>query len=364
MVNIRLKNVSKSFAETTVIDDISLDIEPGEFIVFLGPSGCGKSTLLRMIAGLESVGKGEIWIGDRRVDNLPAGERDIAMVFQHYALYPHMTVRENMAFGLRNVGVEKNEIDRRLADASKMLEIEALMERKPAAISGGQKQRVAIGRAIVKEPKLFLFDEPLSNLDAALRVRTRIEIAQLHRRVETAMIFVTHDQIEAMTLANRIVVINNHGIEQVGTPLEIYTRPATEFVAGFVGTPAMNLIPATLATPEDGFASVQLPDGSTVQSKIKTIELKPGDSCKFGIRAESIKVCPPASGDCNGRVNFVERLGDRTLVYVEIADNHTVIAEDIGLSKVQVDENIGIQFQAGSIHLFTKHAAYHADETA
>src|SRR5277367_6515436 len=216
-----------------------------EFVVVLGPSGCGKSTLLRGIAGLETIDSGEIEIDGKRVDHLPPGKRGVAMVFQSYALYPHMTVFENMAFGLGNVGVARAEIERRITDAARMLEMEHLLRRKPAELSGGQRQRVAIGRAIVKDPKVSMFDEPLSNLDAALRSRTRQEIASLHRRIRTAMIFVTHDQTEAMTLADRIVVMNQQRIEQVGTPLEVYGNPATEFVATFIGSPAMNILPVT-----------------------------------------------------------------------------------------------------------------------
>src|SRR5690606_4127563 len=231
---VSLVNLAKSFGGTPVIRDFSLEIRPHEFIVFLGPSGCGKSTLLRLVAGLETLDAGEIHIDGRRVDGLKPGERGVAMVFQHYALYPHMTVRENMAFGLRNLSVPRDQADRRVAQAADMLEIADLLERKPGQISGGQRQRVAIGRAIVKEPRLFLFDEPLSNLDAALRVRTRLEIAQLHQRVDASTIFVTHDQVEAMTLADRIVVMRDGRVEQIGTPMEIYDRPATEFVASFV----------------------------------------------------------------------------------------------------------------------------------
>ncbi|MCW5722876.1 MAG: ATP-binding cassette domain-containing protein, partial [Devosia sp.] len=239
MADIVLDEVSKSYGGVNVLENVSMHIRSGEFIVFLGPSGCGKSTLLRMIAGLEAVNSGQIHIGDKRVDQLPPNQRGVAMVFQNYALYPHMSVRDNMSFGLQNIGTAKAEIARRVEDAARMLEIGALLERRPSQLSGGQRQRVAIGRAIVREPKAFLLDEPLSNLDAGLRVRTRVELAQLHRRIGTTMIFVTHDQTEAMTLASRIVVMNNRRIEQIGTPMEVYSRPATRFVAAFVGSPAM-----------------------------------------------------------------------------------------------------------------------------
>jgi multiple sugar transport system ATP-binding protein len=369
VTDIEIINVSKAFGSTKVIDSVSLGIRANEFVVFLGPSGCGKSTLLRMIAGLESVDSGEIRIGGRRVDGLPPGERDVAMVFQHYALYPHMTVRENMSFGLRNIRMDAAEIARRVAAAAKMLEIEHLLDRKPAQISGGQRQRAAIGRAIVKEPKLFLFDEPLSNLDAALRVRTRLEIAQLHQRVAAAIIFVTHDQVEAMTLAQRIVVMNNQRIEQVGTPMEIYSRPATAFVAGFVGTPAMNFIPVERvsgvngADGAEGFAHVKLPDGSTIATRIEN-RLLPDRSLKLGIRAEAARVCAPERGITQGRARFVERLGDRTLVYVQLSDGAPIVGEDAGMSRVAVGDTVGLQLDAAAAHLFDSERGYHATDGA
>jgi multiple sugar transport system ATP-binding protein len=363
VTDIEIINVSKAFGSTKVIDDVSLGVRPNEFMVFLGPSGCGKSTLLRMIAGLESVDSGEIRIGGRRVDALPPGERGVAMVFQHYALYPHMTVRENMSFGLRNVRMDAAEITRRVAAAAKMLEIGHLLERRPAQISGGQRQRVAIGRAIVKEPKLFLFDEPLSNLDAALRVRTRLEIAQLHQRVDAAIIFVTHDQVEAMTLAQRIVVMNNQRIEQVGTPMEIYSRPATTFVAGFVGTPAMNFIAVERLEAANGFARVRLPDGSTVETRVAASAL-PDRSFKLGIRAEAARICASERGTTQGRARFVERLGDRTLVYVQLSDGTTVVGEDAGMSRVAVGDAVGLQIDAAAAHLFDAERGYHAQPEA
>jgi multiple sugar transport system ATP-binding protein len=329
-------------------------------MVFLGPSGCGKSTLLRMIAGLESVDSGEIRIGGRRVDQLPPGERRVAMVFQHYALYPHMTVRDNMSFGLRNVGISADEITKRVAQAASMLEIEHLLERKPGQISGGQKQRVAIGRAIVKEPQLFLFDEPLSNLDAALRVRTRLEIAQLHQRVESAIIFVTHDQVEAMTLAHRIVVMNNQRIEQIGTPMEIYSRPATAFVATFVGSPAMNFSAAEVRSARAGHATVQLGDGSVIDTHVEAASLPAGKPLRLGIRAENIEVCAPGDGSAIGSAKFVERLGDRTLIYTDLGGAGTFVAEDIGMSRVAIGDRIGLRFDGSAAHLFDDERGYHA----
>jgi multiple sugar transport system ATP-binding protein len=361
IADIELRNVTKKFGDTTVIDDVSLRVGRDEFLVFLGPSGCGKSTLLRMIAGLESVDEGEIWIDGKRVDRLAPGERRVAMVFQHYALYPHMSVRENMSFGLRNVHIAAAEIARRVAEAARMLEIEELLERKPGEISGGQRQRVAIGRAIVKEPRLFLFDEPLSNLDAALRVRTRLEIAQLHRRIAAAIIFVTHDQLEAMTLAHRIVVMNQRRIEQIGTPMEIYSRPATAFVASFVGTPAMNFAPAQLAGSGDAFATVTLPDGARIGTRIAADVLPSGKPLRFAIRAESITLVPAAEGATRGVIRFVERLGDRTLVYVRLDDGTTLVAEDAGMSRARIEDVVGLQFDPAAAHLFDDERGYHAD---
>ena len=261
-MSLQIRNVRKVFGATPVLDNLSLSVEAREFIAFLGPSGSGKSTLLRIIAGLETADAGEIWLEDRRIDGLPPGERGVAMVFQHYALYPHMTVRENMAFGLRNARVPKDEIESRVTDAARVLEIEVHLDKKPGQLSGGQRQRVAIGRAIVKQPKLFMLDEPLSNLDAALRMRTRVELAQLRQKVDAAVIMVTHDQAEAMTLADRIVVMNDRTIQQVGPPMEIYERPANVFVAQFVGSPAMTLLPARLTEDDGQNATLRLGDGA------------------------------------------------------------------------------------------------------
>ena len=266
-----LRRVAKRYGATEVMRDLSLQIDDGEFAVFLGPSGCGKSTLLRMVAGLETLSEGEIHLGNRRIDSLPPGERGVAMVFQNYALYPHMTVRENMAFGLRNVGTAPGSIAAKIAEAARMLEIEHLLERKPVALSGGQRQRVAIGRAIVKQPELFLFDEPLSNLDAALRSRTRVELARLHQSMRSTIVFVTHDQMEAMTLATQIVVLNAGRIEQIGTPAEIYGRPRTLFVAGFIGSPSMNFLPVVSVEEEGGRAVALLGNGSRVVTSMALV---------------------------------------------------------------------------------------------
>ncbi|MFC4845530.1 ABC transporter ATP-binding protein [Hephaestia sp. GCM10023244] len=345
-----LDGVSKRYGATTVIDRLSLTIGAGEFVVFLGPSGCGKSTLLRMIAGLESVDGGEIRIGERRVDRLPPGDRGVAMVFQNYALYPHMSVRENMAFGLRNARVPADEIERRVAAAADALEIATLLDRKSTQLSGGQQQRVAIARAIVKQPELFLLDEPLSNLDAALRMRTRLEIAQLHQRLGTTMIFVTHDQVEAMTLADRIVVLNQGGIEQVGSPMDIYLTPRTEFVASFVGSPRINLLPVTVE-PAGARARARLANGATVDTAVATADLPTG-TMTLGLRPECIRPAALDGAPLAARVQVVERLGERTLLHVALDDGTPIVAEDGGLSAVRPGDRIGLAVQPDRAHLF------------
>ncbi|APG84022.1 ABC transporter ATP-binding protein [Sinorhizobium americanum] len=348
--HIEIRNVSKRYGSLTVLDGLSLTIKANEFIVFLGPSGCGKSTLLRMIAGLDSVDDGTISINGERIDNLPPGQRDIAMVFQSYALYPHMTVADNMAFGLRNIGLPAEVISARVAEAARMLEIGHLLERKPGQLSGGQRQRVAIGRAIVKEPKAFLFDEPLSNLDAALRVRTRVELAQLRNRVRSTMIFVTHDQIEAMTLADRIVVMNNRKIEQIGTPMEIYSRPASRFVATFVGSPTMNFLPIGLSG-ENGFARARLPDGTELQTAIRLDGIN-GSEHSLGIRAEAVKLANGTAATTTGKVEVIERLGDRTLLYTRLEGGSVIIAEDVGNSRVAIGDEVALALDGARTHLF------------
>lgn len=359
MSDIVLEEVSKSFGAVSVLDRVSMHIESGEFIVFLGPSGCGKSTLLRMIAGLEEVSSGEIHLGGERVDQLPPNARGVAMVFQNYALYPHMTVRDNMSFGLQNVGTPKSEIARRVEDAARMLEISQLLARKPAQLSGGQRQRVAIGRAIVRDPKAFLLDEPLSNLDAGLRVRTRLELAQLHHRLKATMIFVTHDQTEAMTLASRIVVMNDRKIEQIGTPMEVYARPKTRFVASFVGSPAMNFIPVESVTDAGGRAVFTFPGQGPVPTSVPFAGL-PREKLTFGIRAEAARISTYGSG-LEGVADVVERLGERTLVYTRLADGTTLVAEDKSVSLIQPGDTVHVTFDGNAAMVFDDSGkAYHA----
>ncbi len=358
MAGVELSGVSKRFGDVSVIDNVSLEIAQGEFVVFLGPSGCGKSTLLRLVAGLEQLDEGAILIDGNRVDNLPPGKRDVAMVFQHYALYPHMTVRDNLAFGLRNTGVSEDEIGGRIATAVEKLEIGDFLQRRPGQLSGGQKQRVAIARAIVKQPKLFLFDEPLSNLDAALRARTRIELAQLHQQLRTTMIFVTHDQVEAMTLADRIVVINERRIEQIGTPMEVYRRPATSFVASFVGTPKINLVPVTAANA-GGLAAARMPDGTLLETTIPWDEALARDGATLGLRPENVRITGATQGQAPATARVVERLGERTIVYAALADGTLLTTEDRGDSTVQPGDEVGLAIDGNAAHLFAADGTGH-----
>jgi ABC-type sugar transport system ATPase subunit len=314
MAQVSLKGVNKSFGATHVIKDVDLEIEKGEFVVFVGPSGCGKSTLLRLIAGLETLSSGEIVIADRAIMDLPPSKRGIAMVFQSYALYPHMTVFHNMAFSLELQGVPKKEIAERVESAAKILQMEHLLSRRPAALSGGQRQRVAIGRAIVRNPDVFLFDEPLSNLDAALRHETRVEIAKLHTQLAATTIYVTHDQVEAMTLADKIVVLKDGEVMQVGSPMDLFNRPATEFVAGFLGSPKMNFFDGTLADVSDDGATAGFQGNGIDAANLRLVSSakKPGDAARIGIRPQHLVLDP--KGPIVGTVALVERLGTETVM--------------------------------------------------
>jgi multiple sugar transport system ATP-binding protein len=352
VIGLALKGISKRFGNTVVLDNVSLDVGANEFLVVLGPSGCGKSTLLRAIAGLESIDSGAIEIDGERVDHLPPGKRGVAMVFQSYALYPHMTVRENISFGLNNVGVGRPEIERRVAEVARILEMQPLLDRLPAELSGGQRQRVAIGRAIVKEPKVFMFDEPLSNLDAALRSRTRQEIANLHRRIRKTTVFVTHDQTEAMALADRIVVMNRQRIEQVGTPSEIYGNPATLFVATFVGAPAMNVLPVARVHAEQTGQRVKLGDGTEIDTAVPVAALTMGGPIRIGLRPESVRLCAPGEGLTEAKVDFAEFMGDKTLVYLSLVDESRLVALADASFTTRPGEALGIQFDRAAIHLF------------
>ena len=324
MANVELREVRKQYGTTEVIHGVDLHVESGEFVVFVGPSGCGKSTLLRMIAGLESISGGEIRIGNTRVNEMPPRERDIAMVFQDYALYPHKTVRDNMAFGLRLRKFPKDVVESRVNDAAATLQIGHLLDRLPRALSGGQRQRVAMGRAIVRQPKAFLFDEPLSNLDALLRNEVRVEIKKLHRRLQETVIYVTHDQVEAMTLADRIVVLEAGRIGQVGTPDEIYNHPKDRFVAGFIGSPPMNFLPA--AVERDG-TSVALRVAETQSIALPSVLAErwagySGRKTEFGIRPENLRLTGSGSNwpTLDVEVEVVEPLGAENLVTLKLGD--------------------------------------------
>ena len=317
MTALTLTNIKKSYGNVEVLHGIDLTIEQGEFIVFVGPSGCGKSTLLRMIAGLESISGGTLEIAGEVVNDIPPAERGIAMVFQSYALYPHMTVYDNMAFGMRIARLPKQEIDRRVREAATILQLDDYLDRLPKALSGGQRQRVAIGRAICRDPKVFLFDEPLSNLDAALRVATRVEIAKLAKSMpETTMIYVTHDQVEAMTLADRIVVLSKGYIEQVGAPLDLYKNPRNVFVAKFIGSPSMNIIPAEAEAAGEQ-TKVKLMGGRSVTVPIRTPDSAKGAKCQFGVRPEDLRVATNGACLIEGQVSVVEALGEVTMIHIE-----------------------------------------------
>jgi len=349
---VQLTGVQKAFGDVQVLRDIDLEVRDGEFMVFVGPSGCGKSTLLRVIAGLEDVTGGTLKIGDRVVNDVPPAERGIAMVFQSYALYPHMDLYENMAFGLKLAKLPKAEIDGAVKNAARILHIEHLLQRKPKDLSGGQRQRVAIGRAIVRKPEVFLFDEPLSNLDAALRVKMRYEFAKLHEELKTTMVYVTHDQVEAMTLADRIVVLSAGRIEQVGSPLDLYEHPDNLFVAGFIGSPKMNFLEGVIAQADAQSATVQLTGGAAVRCLVDAAAAKSGDKVTLGIRPEHFAV----AGSENAlacRVTFVETLGSSTVAYCDFPGvAEPLTCELDGRVRPRTGEAITLSVPAACTYLF------------
>jgi len=351
MSDVTLAAVRKSFGATEVLHGIDLEVKDGEFVVFVGPSGCGKSTLLRIIAGLEKVTRGEISIAGRKVNDMPPAERKIAMVFQSYALYPHMNVYRNMAFGLKFTELGKQEADRRVRHAAEILQLTPYLNRKPRDLSGGQRQRVAIGRAIVREPTVFLFDEPLSNLDAALRINTRIEIAKLHRELKATTIYVTHDQVEAMTLASKIVVINEGRIEQVGAPLDLYHRPANLFVAGFIGSPKMNFITGSVAAAGPEGVTVAAADGRVVLP-VKAEGAKVGEAVTVGIRPEHMLEGEDEGLRLVGTVDAVEHLGESSFVYLHLDDGTDIIVRSPGDSPAEPATRFIGTAPAAAIHLF------------
>ena len=347
--SLSLKGLVKRFGGTQVIHGVSFDVADGEFVVFVGPSGCGKSTLLRMICGLETVSEGEVRIGDERVNDLPAARRGLALVFQSYALYPHMTVYQNMAFGLENLGMPKAEIATRVGEAARMLRLDDYLQRKPTALSGGQRQRVAIGRAIVREPRIFLFDEPLSNLDAELRVGMRTELADLHRRLGTTMIYVTHDQVEAMTMADKIVVLRAGLVEQVGPPLELYNHPRNRFVAGFIGSPQMNFLEGRVAAADGSGLTVDLPGLGRLSTRASSNQVAPGDKVSIGIRPEHIRAGHEGENNLTGAVAGIEQLGG--LSYVRLADPNITI-QIPGQTRLASGEPTPIHFPIEALHVF------------
>ncbi len=329
MADLSLKGVNKAFGTVHVLHDINLDVKDGEFVVFVGPSGCGKSTLLRLVAGLEKVTSGDIFIGGRRVNDVPPAERKIAMVFQSYALYPHMTVYRNMAFGLKFTRADKAEVDQRVRGAAEILQLTPYLNRRPRDLSGGQRQRVAIGRAIVREPAVFLFDEPLSNLDAALRINTRIEIAKLHRSLKATTVYVTHDQVEAMTLASKIVVINQGRIEQVGAPLDLYHRPANVFVAGFIGSPKMNFVTGRV-TGIDGKMTIDADVGGSTTLPLAEAKVAVGEKVILGVRPEHLIEGESDGLRLSGEVDAVEHLGESSLIHMHLDDDTILVARTPG----------------------------------
>ena len=346
MAQVDFRNVRKSYGTLEVIHGVNVTVTDGEFVVIVGPSGCGKSTLLRMVAGLEPITAGEIAIGERVVNDLEPKDRDIAMVFQNYALYPHMSVHENMAYGLKIRKFTRHDIDERVKRAAGILELGALLDRKPRQLSGGQRQRVAMGRAIVREPAVFLFDEPLSNLDAKLRVQMRFEIQKLHRRLATTSLYVTHDQVEAMTLANRMIVMNAGRAEQIGTPMQVYEDPQTQFVAGFIGSPAMNFVPGMLR----GGGRIALEHGGGVRTNAAAGAAGDG-AVTVGIRPEHLELATPETAVLNGQVEMVEQLGADMLIHLAHGP-HTILARLPHGAQPDIGSTVHFAAPASRIFLF------------
>ena len=347
MSEVKIEKLCKSYGPVDVLKDIDLTVEDGNFVVLVGPSGCGKSTLLRTIAGLEPITSGNVKIGGKQVNDLPPAQREIAMVFQSYALYPHKNVYNNMAFGLKFARTPKAEIDQRVSEAARILQLEPLLKRRPRELSGGQRQRVAIGRAIVRKPQVFLFDEPLSNLDAALRINTRIEIAKLHKLLKATIVYVTHDQVEAMTLADKIVVMNGGRVEQAGRPLDLYYKPANLFVAGFIGSPAMNFLAATVV------AKNQLSFGSGLSLAVPLPQVcKPGDKVTLGFRPEHIQFGEAGKLQLNGKVDIIERLGEIGYAHVALPNGQTVVAQVNGEPRVGSGDDVSLLLSSHQIHIF------------
>ena len=356
MTSIKLEDVKKSFGNVHVIKGVDLDIQDGEFIVFVGPSGCGKSTLLRLVAGLEDITSGTLSIGGRKVNALPPSERGIAMVFQSYALYPHMTVFENMAFGLKLAKTDPEATKKKVEQAAELLQLTPLLERLPKQLSGGQRQRVAIGRAITRDPSVFLFDEPLSNLDAALRVQMRIEIAKLHQSQKATMIYVTHDQVEAMTLADRIVVLDARYVQQFGSPLDLYHHPDNRFVAGFIGSPKMNFLPAELLSSDGEGAEMRVHGGAVVRAPVKAAGAATGSGYELGVRPEHLVEGRGTEEHSviSGPVIAVEHLGAETYLYIDLGQELPLTVKAGGDSSTRPGDTIEVGVPPGACYLFDK----------
>ncbi|WP_035693460.1 ABC transporter ATP-binding protein [Azospirillum halopraeferens] len=352
MANVSLREVRKDYGSFEAIKGVSLDVRDREFVVFVGPSGCGKSTLLRMIAGLESITGGDLEIDGRRMNEVGPADRGLAMVFQSYALYPHMSVADNMAFSLRLAGVPAAERERKVREVAGILQLGPLLHRKPGELSGGQRQRVAIGRAIVRQPKVFLFDEPLSNLDAALRVRMRIELAKLHESLAATMIYVTHDQVEAMTMADKIVVLQGGVIEQVGSPLDLYHHPRNLFVAGFIGSPTMNLLPASVTAVGPATVTVRLATGTEVAVPVLAGPLRPGDAVTLGVRPEHLNLGADGASGVAGEVLVAERLGGATYLHVRAGGGTMLVVQVDGDTPVHVHDRVLVPVDGHRCHLF------------
>lgn len=355
MSKLTLSAVKKGFGALDIIKGVDLEIEHGEFVVFVGPSGCGKSTLLRMIAGFEDITEGEIWIGDRFANPLPPRGRGVAMVFQSYALYPHMTVYDNVGYSLKLAKVDKQVRDTKIRNAARILQMEHLLDRKPGQLSGGQRQRVAIGRAIVREPDVFLFDEPLSNLDAALRVDMRSELAKLHQDLGATMIYVTHDQVEAMTMADRIVVLNSGVVQQVGTPLELYHRPANLFVAGFIGAPKMNFFDAKVVEKTAAATFVEGPDFDRVCLPLSSKSMSVGEPVTVGIRPHYLK--PATAGQLQTEVELIERLGSETVATLKTRSGKRIIATLDGKADLQLRDRLTLNVVADEVLIFDRNGS-------
>ena len=352
MANLKIKNLQKGFEGFSIIKGIDLEVNDREFVVFVGPSGCGKSTLLRLIAGLEEVTDGTIELDGRDITEVSPAKRDLAMVFQTYALYPHMSVRKNMSFALDLAGVPKIEVEKKVNEAARILELGPLLERKPKHLSGGQRQRVAIGRAIVRNPKIFLFDEPLSNLDAALRVQMRLELARLHQELQATMIYVTHDQVEAMTLADKVVVLNGGRIEQVGSPLDLYHQPANLFVAGFLGTPKMGFLKGRVSRLDAQSCEVELDAGTRIQLPLSGPSLSPGSPVTLGIRPEHLNLAKPGECSLTVTADVGERLGSDTYCHVITACGEPLTLRIRGDMASRYGEQLQLHLDSEHCHLF------------